>query len=237
MDIGMNTEFKVRLTPKDEKAVYSQSLPMTIHLKEDLIVELALMHKYGIITVLPFSKYASPIFAQRKRNRKIHLLVDLRKINTIIADDYTNNIHQSALCQTQHNTWQGNPYSASLTALRLIIACRWRTNVRLKCFHLIFLAKQLTTKTITAFVDQVSEWNTTGTVTPLENFTETASLILSHSLSAITDRQTDNSQSNQHNGITLYNQQEHRNCRVLRSHSGAIQVNQTSTHGNPWYDS
>ena len=93
MDIGMNTEFKVKLTPKDDKAVYSQSLPMTMHLKEDLIVELALMHKYGIITVLPFSKYASPIFAQRKPNGKLRLLVDLRKINTLIADDYTNNNH------------------------------------------------------------------------------------------------------------------------------------------------
>ena len=93
MDIGMNTEFKVKLTPKDDKAVHSQSLPMPIHLKENLIVELALMHKYGIITVLPFSKYASPIFAQRKPNGKLRLLVDLRKINTMIADDYTNNNH------------------------------------------------------------------------------------------------------------------------------------------------
>ena len=93
MDIGMNTEFKVKLTPKDDKAVYSQSLPMPIHLKEDLIVELALMHKYGIITVLPFSKYASPIFAQRKPNGKLRLLVDLGKINSLIADDYTNNNH------------------------------------------------------------------------------------------------------------------------------------------------
>ena len=89
----MNTEFKVKLTPKDDKAVYSQSLPMPIHLKEDLIVELALMHQYGIITVLPFSKYASPIFAQRKPNGKLRLFVDLRKINTLIADDYTNNNH------------------------------------------------------------------------------------------------------------------------------------------------
>ena len=89
----MNTEFKVKLTPKDDKAVYSQSLPMPIHLKKDLIVELALMHKYGIITVLPFSKYASPIFAQRKPNGKLRLLVDLRKINSLIADDYTNNNH------------------------------------------------------------------------------------------------------------------------------------------------
>ena len=93
MDIGMSTEFKVKLTPKDDKAVYSQSLPMPIHLNEDLIVELALMHKYGIITVLPFSKYASPIFAQRKPNGKLRLLVDLRKINSLIADDYTNNNH------------------------------------------------------------------------------------------------------------------------------------------------
>ena len=95
MDIGMSTEFKVKLTPKNDKAVYSQNLPMLIHLKEDLIVQLALhmFNKYGIITVLPFSKYASPIFAQRKPNGKLRLLVDLRKINSLIADDYTNNNH------------------------------------------------------------------------------------------------------------------------------------------------
>ena len=66
---------------------------MPIHLKEDFFVELALMHKYGIIIVLPFSKYASPIFAQRKPNGKLRLFVDLRKINTLIADDYTNINH------------------------------------------------------------------------------------------------------------------------------------------------
>ena len=88
MDIGMNLEFKVKLTPKDDKAVYTYQ-----YLKEDLVVELALMHKYGIITVLLFSKYASPIFAQRKPNGKLRLLVDLRKINSLIADDYTNNNH------------------------------------------------------------------------------------------------------------------------------------------------
>ena len=86
MDIGMNTEFKVKLTPEDDKAVYNQSLPMPSHLKEDLIVELAPMHKYGIITVLPFPKYVSPIFAQRKPNGKLRLLVDLRIFNKLIAD-------------------------------------------------------------------------------------------------------------------------------------------------------
>ena len=93
LDIGMNTQFKVSLTPKDDKPVYTQSLPVPINLKEDLTVELALMHKYGIITTLPFSKYASPIFAQRKPNGKLRLLVDLRKINALIADDYINNNH------------------------------------------------------------------------------------------------------------------------------------------------
>ena len=44
-----------------------------------------------------------------------------------------------------------------------------------------------TTKTITAFVDHPSKWNTTGTVTPLEKFTETASLLISHSMSTIID--------------------------------------------------
>ena len=66
---------------------------MPIHLKEDLVVELASMHKYGIITVLPFSKYASPIFAHRKPNGKLSLLVDLRKMNSLIADEYINKNH------------------------------------------------------------------------------------------------------------------------------------------------
>ena len=47
---------------------------------------------------------------------------------------------------------------------------------------------QQTTKTIRAFVDHVSEWNTTGTVTPAVKITETASLTISHSMSTITDR-------------------------------------------------
>ena len=93
LDIGMNTQFKVSLTPQDDEPVYTQSLPVPINLKEDLTVELALMHRYGIITTLPFSKYASPIFAQRKPNGKLRLLVDLRKINALIADDYINNNH------------------------------------------------------------------------------------------------------------------------------------------------
>ena len=92
-DIGINTEFKVQLTPLDNKPAYSQSVPAPINLKDDILVELALLHKYGIVTTLPFSKHASPIFAQRKPKGKLRLLVDLRKINTLIADEYINNYH------------------------------------------------------------------------------------------------------------------------------------------------
>ena len=93
LDIGINNNFKVKLTPKDERPIYTLSLPVPINLKGDLTVELALMHRYGIITTLPFSKYASPIFAQRKPNGMLHLLGDHQKINALILDDYINNNH------------------------------------------------------------------------------------------------------------------------------------------------
>ena len=48
-DIGTNQHFKIKLTPNDERPAYSQSLPTPIHLKDDITVELALLHKYSII--------------------------------------------------------------------------------------------------------------------------------------------------------------------------------------------
>ena len=90
-NIGMKTQFKVSLTPKDDKHVHNQILLVPMNLKEDLTV--ALTHLYGIITEQPFSKYASLIFAQRKPIDKLRLLVELRKINGLIADDYINNNH------------------------------------------------------------------------------------------------------------------------------------------------
>ena len=87
IDNGMNTQIEVKLTPIVDKTVHIHNLPMPIHLKEDLIVELNLMHKYGIFTVLSFSKYASATLAQTKPIGKLRLRVDL------IADDYTSNRH------------------------------------------------------------------------------------------------------------------------------------------------
>ena len=93
LEFGINNSFKVKLTPKDERPIYTQNLPVPINLKEDLTVELALMHRYGVITTLPFSKYASPIFAQRKSNGALGLLVDFRKISALISENYINNNH------------------------------------------------------------------------------------------------------------------------------------------------
>ena len=45
----------------------------------------------------------------------------------------------------------------------------------------------VTTKTTITFVDHLSEWNTTGTVTPVEKFTEAASLLIFHSISILSD--------------------------------------------------
>ena len=92
-DIGINTEFKVQLTHLDNRPACSQSLVVLINLKGNILVELSLLHRYGIITTLTFRKYASPIFAERKPNGKLRLLVDLRKTNMLIADDYINNNH------------------------------------------------------------------------------------------------------------------------------------------------
>ena len=50
--------------------------------------------------------------------------------------------------------------------------------------HDSIIIPQKTTTTIKVFADRLSEWNTTGTVTPVEKFTEAASLIISHSISS-----------------------------------------------------
>ena len=87
-DIGENNEFKVKLTPAHDDPVYKKSPPTPLHIKEDLKVELALLQYYGILRTLPYSKYSSPIFAQRKPNGKMRILVDLRRINHILRHDY-----------------------------------------------------------------------------------------------------------------------------------------------------
>ena len=93
LDKGINTEFKVKLTPQHEKPVYSQNLPTRTNLKEELLVKLALMQEYGLITTFLSSEHSSPIFTQRKPNSKLRLMVDLRQINHLIKLDYGERNH------------------------------------------------------------------------------------------------------------------------------------------------
>ena len=104
LDIGYNSDFKVKLTPEDDRAVYSQGHPTPVHLREEMLVELSLMQYYGIITTLPFSKHASPIFAQRKPNGNLRILIDLRRINHLIRHDYdSHNFPISSLADVGHH--------------------------------------------------------------------------------------------------------------------------------------
>ena len=84
----------------------------------------------------------------------------------------------------------------------------------------------MTTKTITAFVDPSSEWNTTGTVTPVEKFREAASLIIFYSISIVIDKKIAVRVTYTTKSPHSINK-KYTNCRLLHSHSGAIQVHKT----------
>ena len=58
-----HTDLKIKLTPKQDDLVYAQSLSTPTNLDDDLLVELALMQEYGIISTPSYSKYSSPKFA------------------------------------------------------------------------------------------------------------------------------------------------------------------------------
>ena len=51
------------------------------------------MQEYGIITTLRHSNYSSPIFAYRKPNGKLRIVVDLRRIKNLIKNDYGEHNH------------------------------------------------------------------------------------------------------------------------------------------------
>ena len=87
-DVGYNTELKIKLTPEHDLPVYVQGPPTPIHLRDELHIELALMHYYGLITTLSQSKYSSPLFAHRKESGKLRILIDLRRVNHLLKNDY-----------------------------------------------------------------------------------------------------------------------------------------------------
>ena len=89
-DVGYNTELKIKLTPEHPLPVYVQGPPAPIHLRDEILVELALLQCFNIITTLSHSKYSSPIFVHRKSSGKLRILIDLRRVNHLLRHDYLN---------------------------------------------------------------------------------------------------------------------------------------------------
>ena len=89
-DVGYNTELKIKLTPEHPVPVFVQGPPAPIHLPDEILVELALLQCFNIITTLSHSKYSSPIFVHRKSSAKLRILIDLRRVNHLLRHDYLN---------------------------------------------------------------------------------------------------------------------------------------------------
>ena len=87
-DVGLASNFSVRLKPEHDRPVYSACPPAPIDFRDDILVELALMTYFGIVKPLTYSKNSSPLFCQRKPSGKLRMLIDLRKINHLIRHDY-----------------------------------------------------------------------------------------------------------------------------------------------------
>ena len=43
-DVGYNTELKIKLTPEHQLPVYVQGPPAPIHLRDEILIELAMLH-------------------------------------------------------------------------------------------------------------------------------------------------------------------------------------------------
>ena len=114
LDIGANEEFKVKLTPENDKPMYTQGPPTPIHYRDEVLVELALLQYWGVITTLTYSKYSSPIFAVRKPSGKLRILVDLRRINHLIRHDYDNHNFPIATLADVSTHLAGKKYFAKL---------------------------------------------------------------------------------------------------------------------------
>ena len=89
-DVGYNTEMKIKLTPEHSMPMYVQGPPTPFHLRDEIHEQIALMHYYGLITTLPQSKYSSPLFAHKKESGRLRLLIDLRRVNHLLKNDYLN---------------------------------------------------------------------------------------------------------------------------------------------------
>ena len=82
---------KVKFIPAHDLPLYVQSTPTAIHLRDEILVQFALMQFYGIVMLLPNSKKSCPIFAQGNSSEKLRILIDFRGVNHLFRNEYSNN--------------------------------------------------------------------------------------------------------------------------------------------------
>ena len=142
MDIRMKREFKLKPTSKDDKAVYKQSLPIPIHLKEHLIIKLALTNKSKIITMYPFPSMQVE-FLLNKHPRKTtypcrtkdDLHFDFRRLHSKYSSS-------STLLEAAQNL-AGKSFFCKLDCSQAGLFFRWWTKSQCQCLHSILLAEHL----------------------------------------------------------------------------------------------
>ena len=70
--------------------MYVQGPPTPIPLRDELHIELSSMHYYGLISTLLQLNHSSTMFAHRKELGKLRFLIDIRRVNRLLKNDYFN---------------------------------------------------------------------------------------------------------------------------------------------------
>ena len=81
----------MKLTPAHDLPVYAKNLPLLIHLMDGVLVEIALMQSYGLVTLSSNFQFGSSTVEQRKPSGNRRRLIDLRRVNHLLRSDYRNN--------------------------------------------------------------------------------------------------------------------------------------------------
>ena len=78
------------------------------------------------MNTLAYSKYSSPIFAQRKPNGKLRILVDLQRINHLIKNDYGEHNHPVTTVSDAAQHMAGKKISVNMIVPSPTTAFKWR---------------------------------------------------------------------------------------------------------------
>ena len=67
-----------------------QCSPASIHLHDEILIQLALLQCFYIISTLSHSKYSRPTFVHGKSSGKLRSFFDLRRVTHLLRHDYLN---------------------------------------------------------------------------------------------------------------------------------------------------